>query len=111
MRGEEERAALCGLGVHRVPERAPRQGVHAGRGLVEDQEVRVAGQREGEAHALHLAAGELVERPLGELRQVRALQELVGGDRVGVHGGDQVDRVADLSVARQGPGLEHGADE
>ena len=111
VRGEEERAAFRGLGVHRVPECAPRQGVHAGRGLVEDQEVRVAGQREGESHALYLAAGQLVERALGELRQVRALEELVGGDRVGVHRGDQVDRVADLPVARKGPGLEHGADE
>ena len=28
-----------------------------------------------------------------------------------MHCGDQVDRVADLSVARKGPGLEHGAHE
>ena len=88
MRGEEERAALRGLGAHRLPEGAAGQRIHAGGRLVEDQEVRVAGQCEGEAHALALAAGQLVEGALREFREVRAFEELVGGDRVGVHRGD-----------------------
>ena len=109
VRGEEERAALLGLGAHRLPESAARQRIHAGRWLVEDQEIRIAGQSQGQAHALTLATGELVEGTLGELREVRALQELVGGNRVSVHRSDQVDRVADLPVARHRPGLKHRA--
>jgi len=107
VRGEEERAALRGLGAHRLPESAAGQRVHAGRWLVEDQEVRVAGQRQGQAHALTLATGELGEGTLGQLREVRTLQELVSGDRVGVHRGHQVDRVADLVVAGHRAALEH----
>ena len=107
VRGEEERAPLRGLGAHRLPESAARQRIHAGGRLVEYQEIRVAGQRQSQAYALALAAGELGEGTLGQLREVCAHQELVSGDRVGVHRSDQVDRVADLPVVRHRTALEH----
>ena len=83
--GEEERAALRGLGAHRLPEGAAGQRIHAGSRLVEDQEVRIAGQCEGEAHTLTLTSRELVDWTFGQFGELCAFKEFVGGDRIGMH--------------------------
>ena len=66
VRGEQDGVAARGVGAHRRPERAP--GLHVqGRGrLVEDDQLRVAGQRHGEADALGLPAGEPVDAAVRE---------------------------------------------
>ena len=97
---EEERAPGGGFFAHRVPELAAGEGVHAGGGLVEDDEVRVAGQSEGEAHPLHFAAGELGEAARGQRGEAGPLQELVGRNGACVHRGDQVDGGSNASSAR-----------
>ena len=99
--GEEERAPGDGLFAHRVPELAAGEGVHAGGGFVEDDEVGVSCQGEGQAHALEFAAGELGEAAGGESCQVGPLQEFIRGNGVGVHRGDQGDGGANAAVAGQ----------
>ena len=44
--------------------------VEVGRRLVEQQDVGVLGERHRDPHPLALAAGELVDRPVGELERV-----------------------------------------
>lgn len=61
--GEQDRAALGGLFPHRGPEGLAGGDVHAGGGLVENDQVVVSGGGQREADALFLAAGELVDHP------------------------------------------------
>ena len=49
-------------------------GVEAGEGLVEDQELRVVDQRRGELHALLVAVGEVLQLGLGAIREPEPLQ-------------------------------------
>ena len=78
-------------------------GVQGGGGLVGKQERRVACQRSGDAHALLLAAGELLRVVLAALAQADEVEQL--GDAalalLLVHAG-QLERV--LDVARGGAG-------
>ena len=52
----------CARRRSRSPSRASRAfDVHAGEGLVQQQHVRLLGERPGQEHALLLAAGELAD--------------------------------------------------
>ena len=62
--------------------------VDAGEGLVQQQHVRLLGERAGEEHALLLAAGELADGALLELGDAELVQAArhhlaVGGPRAG----------------------------
>ena len=57
--GEDDGAAGFGELAHRLPERAPRLHIHRGGRLVEEEQVGVGDDGDGEAGALQLAAGEL----------------------------------------------------
>ena len=65
--GEQDRLAARGELAHRRPERAAALDVHRHRRLVEHEQLGVADQREREAHALGLAAGELLRAPLRDV--------------------------------------------
>src|SRR5690606_41151081 len=59
-------------------------GVEERGGLVEQEQVGLLGQRHGDPDALPLAAGELVDGPVGQVRRAGGLQ---GGRHRGVVGG------------------------
>src|SRR6202043_2980599 len=71
VRGEQDRSAALRLGFHGVPEDLPVLHVHPGGWLVEDYQVVLPGDRDGEADALGLAAGELVDLAGRDVRDIR----------------------------------------
>ena len=109
VRGEDDGATPLGLGLHRLPELLAGAHVHAGGGLVEQQQVRFGQQGEREAQPLLLAAGALAHLAARDAGGAGALQRRVDGDVRGVAGGDHGDGFADGQVVEQAAGLEHGA--
>ncbi len=108
VRGEEDRAAAPGVGPHRLPEGVPGLHVEGRRRLVQDQQVGAAGQREGEAHPLDLAAGEPVHAPPGQRGDPRQLQGLPDGHRRRVPSGHEGDQLAHGDPGHRPCLLEHG---
>ena len=69
------RAALT-QAVHQFPEAAPGQGVHAGGGLVEDQQVRLVDEGAAQAQLLLHTAGQIHGGAIGEGGEARRLGQL-----------------------------------
>ena len=61
VRGEDDGAPALGVGVDGLPEAAASLDVHACGRLIEDEQCRVAHERHGEAQALLLASGALLD--------------------------------------------------
>ena len=70
------RPALAHQAADDLPQLAARQGIDAGRGLVEQQQLRRADQRAGQAQLLLHAARELAGQAAHERRQRRHLHQL-----------------------------------
>src|SRR6185295_6112915 len=79
--------------------------VERGQRLVEEEHARVAGERAGQGHPLALAAGELTRPYARELRDPKALEQLV--DAVFSAEGDVL---PDAEVRKERVFLEHEAD-
>jgi hypothetical protein len=62
--------------VDEIPELPARQGIDAGGGLVQDQQIGIVNERAAESELLPHAARQVPGRPVGEGRKSRALQEL-----------------------------------
>src|SRR4249919_123333 len=58
MRGEDDRGALFAQAPHHLPHVVAQLDVHAGGGLIEEQDVRLVRERLGDQHAALHAAGE-----------------------------------------------------
>ena len=82
VRGEEHRAAALGVAADRRPEGAAALDVHAGGGLVEQQQRGVGEQRHREAQPLLLAARALGDLAAGDLGDAGVGEHVV--DRAGV---------------------------
>ena len=67
--------------VDQVPELPARQGIDAGGGLVEDQQVRVVDQRAAQAELLLHAARQLAGRAVGKRRQPGAGEQAASAGR------------------------------
>ena len=83
VRGGDEDAhpgATCPDVVDQRPELPARQRIHAGRRLVEDQEIRIVNQRPAQADLLLHSARQLPGRPGRERPQPRRRQQLVHAD-------------------------------
>jgi len=108
--GEQDGAALVGLFAHGRPEALAGRDVHPCRRFVQDDQVAVAGRGEGEADALCLASGELVDLAVGDLRDPGAGHHVrrAVGPRVQVAG--EADEFGDRHVVHQAAALEHRAD-
>ena len=79
MGGHQHRNALCRQRMDLVPEVAPRLGVHAGRGLIEQQQARLMDQAGGQRQALLPAARERAGQLALALRETQALQRKIHG--------------------------------
>ncbi len=110
VRCEQHGAALGRDRPHRRPERVTRLDVERHRRLVEHQELRVAHEREREAGALRLTAGQLLGAPLGERHRSGELECLVDRERIGVQRGHHRDELADREAPQEAAGLQHRAD-
>ena len=111
VRREQHRTTLLGVLADGRPERAATLHVHAGRGLVEQEQRRVGEQRHREAQSLLLAAGALGHPAVGDADDAGALEH--GVDRLGV--GEQargvLNGLADREVLEQPARLHHGGDQ
>ena len=80
--GEENGLSLSGQGANLLPEGAAGLDVHADGGLVEEDEVGVAADGEGEEEALLLAAAELAEETVFDALKLGDAKDLCDGERV-----------------------------
>ena len=76
VRRDEHAAALGGEAVDQCCEHLRAGGVHARERLVEQHEARVLHECARNQDALALAAGELAERPRGEIGEVHGCERL-----------------------------------
>jgi hypothetical protein len=88
---KDDGLALGGQPADLLPEQVPGCDIEGGRGLVEEQQIRVTGDGEREVEPLLLAAGELTDPVVALLQQVGAAQDVLDAERVGVVVADQVD--------------------
>src|SRR5258708_12820275 len=80
------------LDVDLVPEVAPRLHVKAGSGFVQEEDIGIANQCEGEIDALFLSAGESAQTHIGFLFQSGHFNRLLGSHRVIMKTPEQLDR-------------------
>ena len=85
VRGEEDGRAALAKPADVLPEVRPVLRVEAGRGLVEEEHLRVVHDAEGNVEAPDLAAGVGLHLAVGELAQVEHVHELLAaGEHVGL---------------------------
>ena len=107
--GEEDGFAVGGQGADLGPEGAAGFYVEADGGLVEEDEVGVAGEGEGEEDTLFLAAGELTKEAVFEAFEVGEADEFARGEGAGVVAAEEVDVLADAEGFWGAADLEHDA--
>ncbi len=93
-----------------MPESAAGFDVHADGGLVEEDEVGVAADGEGEEDALLLAAAELAEEAVFDALELGDAQDVGDRERIGVVAAEEVEVLADAQGFRDAGNLQHGAD-
>ena len=110
VRGQQDRPAEVAEPVDQGPRAAPGAGVEPRGGLVEEQQVRVADQADGEVEAPPLPSGQRPHPrvPLG--RQPDEVDDLVDGPRAGVAGGGQRDGLGDGQRRLEPAGLRDDPD-
>ncbi len=107
---EEDRRAGRAEGRDPLARGLLRRRVHAGRRLVEDEQLRAADERQGQPKTLPLAPGQPpVPRP-GDTREVHELEHAVRVLRVAVEPGVEPERLARCRAGIDAALLEHEAD-
>ena len=107
-RDQHARAAVAKVG-HEPPDLAPALGVEAGRGLVEDHQLRAAHQRAREIDAASLPAGQGEHADVRSRRQRESLEHLVDRARGGERPAPLAQRLADRQIAREAAALQQHA--
>ncbi len=99
MGGEDDGPALGGLSLHRGPEQPAGFDVHAGRRLVEKQQIRIGQQRQRKPQPLLLAAGQGLHIAAGELVEADPGQGGVDRGWIAVGRGHELNRFPNLQIA------------
>src|SRR5947209_6286964 len=99
VRGQHHGLAQLAQRADRLPGVAPRDGVEAGGGLVEEDQLRVADEREPEVQAPHLAARELARGGVLLALQADERDDLVGVARVRIQRREVHERLSHADVA------------
>ena len=94
----------------RVPGPSASLRVEAGRGLVEEDELRVADEGEPEVETTQLPARECPHARSGALLEADELDHLADVPRARVVAGEEVERLAHRERRVHGGGLEHDSD-
>ncbi len=109
--GEEHCPPLVPELPHHSPEALAGLHVHRGGRLVEEHDIGIARNRNGEADPLGLATREAVRSPLQKRTDVRPLDDLVTRCRSAVEPPDETEGLVDADAGGQADsraGLEHG---
>src|SRR5581483_767485 len=110
VRGQENGFAARNLDVDLVPEVASRLHVKAGRGFVQEEDIGVANQRQGEIDALFLPTGEPTQARISLLLQPCYFNCLLSNHRAIVKAPKKLDQFADLERFWHAGFLKHDAD-
>src|ERR1039458_6215668 len=108
--GEQDGLAQLAHAAHDLPRVAPCRRVEAGGRLVEEQQLRVSDQREGEIETALLPAGELLDPDARLLLQADQLDDVVSRKRLRVVAAVEVDHLAHREVGLDGALLQDHAD-
>ena len=93
-----------------VPDPDPNFGIQSCRGLVEEHQLGVADQPEGEVETPPLPTRQLMDPAVPLLGQIESLQQDVGLEWLRVVGGEGADHLANGQLVVLGADLEHGTD-
>ena len=96
MRRQKDGLAALADAAHQIPDRPPRLRVEPCRQLVEEDQLGVVDEREGDEQALLLAAGQRHEPGVPLVAQAELLDQTVAVDRLPVQGRPEFDRFPDL---------------
>src|SRR5271165_3634143 len=107
---EDDRLAEIAQRADRPPRRPPRLGVEAGGGLVEEDQVGVADEREPEVEPPQLTARELAAAHVGLVLEPGQGEHLLDRTGMGVEAGPVAERLAGSDVAVDPPRLQDDAD-
>ena len=113
VRGDQERQSLPGELMNLLPEFAAGLGVHAGGGLVEQQQSRLVDHARRQGQPLLPAAGEMAGELVAPVRQAEPFEALAHGPSAvlhGVHPRDEVEVLRDAQVLPEAEPLRHVAD-
>jgi hypothetical protein len=108
--GEQDGLAERAQVLDRAPAAAARLGIETGRRLVEEDQVRVAREREGQVEAAALAAGEPAHLRVLVLVELDDAEQVAGGAGVGVVRAPAVDQLFDPGLAGEAALLQDDAD-
>ena len=111
VRGEDDGAPALGVGVDGLPEAAAPLDVHACGRLIEDEQCRVAHECHGEAQALLLAPGALLDDARGEVGDAGAAHGLLGVDSMREETRRQLHRLTHGDVGQEAGGLHDCGDQ
>ena len=89
--------------VDQIPKLRPREGIDAGGGFIEDQQLRVVNERAAQAELLLHPPGELSCRAVAKRRQAGTLEQLIDADvAFGFIMAEQTGEEIDVFIDRQG---------
>src|ERR1039458_3287658 len=108
--GEQDGLAQLAHAAHDLPRVAPCRRVEAGGRLVEEHQLRVSDQREGEIETSLLPTRELLDAHARLLLQADQLDDVVGRERLRVVAAVEVDHLAHREVRLDGAFLQDHAD-
>jgi hypothetical protein len=89
-----------------APDVVPGLRIKAGGRLVQEQDLRVVHQRQADAEALFLPAGEFAHPAAAFIGEGDLLQNLAGGHRLPVIAAEEVDGLPDADIVVEAGGLE-----
>jgi len=110
VRGEHDRATLVDQVAQHLPQRFARLQIEAHRRLIEEQQLRPAGNRHGELRLALLAAGQLAVGTVGDLLDTKPLDHGLHVVRARVIAGDLGDELTRPHDAGKIVLLHHDAD-
>src|SRR5437764_1133657 len=108
--GQQDRLAPLAQLAHRLPRVAPRLRVEAGRGLVEEDQLGIADERQREVEPPQLPARELAAAHVGLTREAGEREHLLDVARTGVEARPVAQRLARGDVSVDAARLQHDAD-
>ena len=85
-------------------------GIEAGGGFVEEEELRIADQAEGQVETATLATGQLTHSTIALGGEVERVEQRVDVERFRVIAGEGVDELGDRELVVLGSELEHRTD-
>src|SRR5690625_4635173 len=106
VRPQDDRCALVADVANHVPDGHPRPGIQPGGQFIQEDELRLVHQRQGDEHTLTLAAGQLLHVTFRLLGQAQALKQHLRVGLAVIERGKQPDGFPYSDAGRQGRSLQ-----